>query len=138
MDQFLSTEKMIFSLGMPYMKWVASKVQHQFNLTTLSPTKSSLTPLYNSDKKLWTCAFICFVIDVDKNNFMFIGKKENKIFLIIHLTSSHKKSHFSLTYLCTQYHPKTKKLYLNYQKLPTTLQGCVQTHFPPTVEQPLN
>ena len=34
----------------------------------LSPTAPSLTQLYNSDPKLWTCAFIDFKIDINKKN----------------------------------------------------------------------
>ena len=69
---------------MPYMKWATSKVQHQFNLNFFSPTASSPTNLYNAYPKLLTYAFICFVIDVEKDNFMFIVNKENKILTTIH------------------------------------------------------
>ena len=79
--------------------------------------------------------FIGFVINANKNNFMFIGNKENKSCRISIKISLQKTSHFSSTYLCTQYHPKTKKTLF---KLPRTLQGCVQTHLPPTVKQPLD
>ena len=84
LDQFSSTENMLSPFAMSYMKWATSNVQHQLILTTLLTTTSSQTQLYNADPKLWTCAFICFVIDADKNNFMFIGNKENTILPTIH------------------------------------------------------
>ena len=126
--------KVMCDFAMSYLKWATSKFQHQFNFTTFLPTTSSLTQLYNAYQKLYTCAFIFFVIHFHKNNFMFIGNKENTISPTIHKNITPKTSHFSLTYLCTQYHPKTNKTPF---KIPITLQGYVQAHFPLTDELPL-
>ena len=102
---------------MPYMKWATSKVQNQFNLTTLSPTESSLTQLYKVDPKLWTCAFIGFTIDADKNNFMFIGNKENKILPTIHKNITPQNIIFQFDLPMYSIPSKNKqKLYLRYQR----------------------
>ena len=71
-------------------------------------------------------------------NFMFIGNKEKKSFRLSIKTSLHTTSNFSSTYLCTQYHLKTTKTLFKLPKLPTTLQGGVQTHLPPIIEQSLD
>ena len=133
--QVSSTARMMCPFEMPYIKWSKSKVQHQSNLTKFSPTESSLTQLYNADPKLCTCAFIGFMVDADKNNFMFIGNKENTILPTIHQNIALQKITFQFNLLMYSIPSKTKNKTLF--KLPTTLKGCVQTHFPPTVKQPL-
>ena len=58
------------------------------------PTASSLTQFYNVDPKLWTRSFIGFMINVDKNNFIFVGNKENTILLNIHQNITPQKITF--------------------------------------------
>ena len=62
---------------------------------------------------------------------MLIGNKENIIFPNIHKNSTKHPISVRPTYVLNT----TKKTLF---KLPTTLQGCVQAHFTPTVEQPLD
>ena len=130
--QVSSTANILCPFKMPYMKWATSKVQHQFNLTTLSPTASSLTQLYNADPKLCTCTFIGFVIDADKK-IMFIGNKENKILSTTHqnITPQNITLKVRPNYVLNDIQKQTNILF----KLPMTLQGYVQTYLPPTVMQ---
>ena len=90
---------------------------------------SSLTQLHNTYPKLRTCAFIGFVIDSNKKNCMFIGNKENKILPNIHQNRTPQ----NITFQCN-----LNTIKKNLSKIPTTLQGCVKTNLPPTVEKPLD
>ena len=117
------------------MKLATYKVQHQYNLKTFLLMASSLTQFYNADPKVRTFHFIGFVINVDYNNFMLIGNKENTILRTINQSILYTASQFSSICLCTQYHTKKLKNLFKSPKLTTTLQGFVQTHFPPTIEQ---
>ena len=134
--QVSSTENILCPFAIPYMKWATSKVQHQFNLTKFLPTASSLTQFYNSDPKLWTCIFIGFVIDANKNNFMFIGNKENTILPTIHkkITPQNIKFQFDLPMYSIPSKNK-QKLYLRYQR---HCKGLFKHIFRPTVKQPLD
>ena len=101
---------------MSYMKRAIYKVQHQFHLTKTSPTASSPTNLYKAYQKLRTCAFICVVIDADKNNFMFIVNKENTILTTIHQNITPQNITFQFNLTMYPIPSKSKqKLYLNYQ-----------------------
>ena len=119
---------------MPYRKWATSKVQHQFNLTKFPTTASSLTQVYNSNPKLWTCPFIGFVIDTDKK--IHVHWKQLKQNLSDYPEKHHSTKHQisdKPTYVLNTIQKKTETLF-KLPKIPTTLQGCVQTHF----RQPLN
>ena len=119
-----STANTLCPFSMTYMKWDISKVQHQFNLTIFSPTVSSLTLLFNADPSYAHALFIGFVIDVDKNNFMFIVNKENKILTTIHqnTTPQNIKFHFDLPMYSIPSKNK-QKLYLNYQNYQRHCKG---------------
>ena len=71
------------------------------------------------------------MINANKNNFVLIGNKENTILPTIHqnITPQNITFQFDLPMYSI---PSTKKYIF---KLPTTLQGCVKTHFPPTVKK---
>ena len=73
------------------------------------PTASSLTQLYNTDPKPWTCTFIGFVIDSDKTISCSLETRKTQSFRLSINTSFHRTSNSSSTYLCTQYHPRTNK-----------------------------
>ena len=120
--QVSSTANMLYPFAMPYMKWATSKVQHQFNLTTLLPTASSPTQFYNADPKLWTCAFIGFVIYVDKK--FNIHWKQGKHNLSKYPSKHHStKHHISVrpNYVLDTIQKGIKTLF-KLPKLPITLQ----------------
>ena len=123
LDQVSSTAKGVFSFVIPYIKLYTSKFQHQFNLTTLAPTVSSLTQLYNTDPKLWTCAFIGFMINTDKK--VHVHWKQGKYNLSDYPSKHHSTKHqisVRPTYVLNNIQKQTKYLF----KLPKTLQGCVK------------
>ena len=62
--------------------------------------------------KVWTCAFIGFVIDSDKK-IMFVGNKENTILPTIHQNIAPQNITFQFD--LPMYSIPSKKLYLNYQ-----------------------
>ena len=80
-----STAKMMCPLAMLYIKYFTSKFQHLFNFTTLSPTASSLTQLYNTDPNLRTCAFLDSWSMLKKTILQSLGNKKNTILLTIHI-----------------------------------------------------
>ena len=101
----------------------------------MSLTASSLTQLYNAYPKLRTCAFIGFVIDA--NTKIQVHWKQGKQNIANYPSKHHsKKHHISVlpTYVLNNIPKQTEILF----KLPMTLQGCVQTHLPPTVQQLLD
>ena len=125
-----STANTLCPFSMTYMKWDISKVQHQFNLTTFSPTVSSLTLLFNADPSYAHALFIGFVIDVDKNDFMFIGNKEKNIsgYLSKH-NSTVRQISFRPTYVLNTIQKQTK-IYLNYQNYQRHYKGVFKNICP--------
>ena len=95
-----------------------------YNIVT---TELGLRLRYNTDPNQWTCAFIGLFIDVDKNNFIFIGKKENTTFPNIHqnITPHNIKNQFNQP-MYSILSKNKQKIYLNYQNYQRHCKGVLK------------